>query len=308
MPHTNEPLPTWGPRDPNTHKGDYGRVLVVGGATGFTGAPALAALAALRGGCGLCTVAVPAPHRDVVASHALEPMVHGCAANGDGSFAPGAFADIARLASLSDVVCLGPGMSHHPDVVGLVRRLVAAIPCTLVVDADGLNALAGDTSVLAQRTHAPTILTPHPGEMARLCDIESAAVQAARAQVARDFAAAHGAVVALKGYATVVTDGGEPWICGSGNPGMATAGTGDVLAGLIAAIVAQGFPADAAARMGVWIHGRAGDLAVERTGEVALIASDVLAALPEAIREYQQLGGRPPGPLDEASLGGGEIR
>jgi NAD(P)H-hydrate epimerase len=308
MPDDHDPLPLWGPRDPNTHKGNYGRVLVVGGALGFTGAPALAALAALRGGCGLCTVAVPEPHRVVVASHALEPMVQGLAANGDGTFAAAAFADLERLASTADVVCLGPGMSHHPDVVALVRRLVAAIACPLVIDADGLNALAGDTAVLAQRTHAPTILTPHPGEMARLCGTDTAAIQGARSRFAREFASAHGVVVALKGYATVVTDGHEPWICGSGNPGMATAGTGDVLAGLVAALVAQGFPPDAATRMGVWIHGRAGDLAVERTGEVSMVASDVIGALPEAICEYQQLGGRPPGPIDEASLGGGEIR
>jgi len=253
-------------------------------------------------------VAVPAPHRVIVASHAVEPMVRGLEANAAGSFAPGATAGIEEMAATADVVCLGPGMSHHPDVVALVRRLVGRIQCTLVIAADGLNALAGDTAVLKERTHAPTILTPHPGEMGRLRGTETAAVQAARAKVAQEFAAAHGVVIALKGYATVVTDGNEPWICGSGNPGMATAGTGDVLAGLVAAIVAQGFPADAATRMGVWIHGRAGDLAVEGTGEVSLVASDVIAALPEAIREYQALDGRPPGPLDEASLGGGEIR
>ncbi len=308
MHDTHEPLPTWGPRDPRTHKGDYGRVLVVGGAAGYTGAPALAALAALRGGCGLCTVAVPEPHQAVIASHALEPMVRGMPANSAGGFGPEALAPLEELAAAADVVCLGPGMSHHPDVIALVRRLVVSVAGTLVIDADGLNALAGDTTVLQQRTHAPTILTPHPGEMARLCGTDTGAVQAARVTVARDFAQTHGVVVALKGYATVVTDGNEPWICGSGNAGMATAGTGDVLAGLIAAIVAQGFPAAAATRMGVWIHGRAGDLAADRTGEVSLIAGDVVAALPQAIREYQQLGGRPPGPLDEASLGGGEIR
>jgi NAD(P)H-hydrate epimerase len=300
-------LPPWPPRARDAHKGDFGRVLVVGGSPGYTGAPALAANAAQRGGAGLVTVLTPELCWPIVALHCVEPMVHPMPCSGAGAWAPEAADEVLRFAAGASVVCCGPGLGQHPDTVALVRRLVRECAAPLVLDADGLNAVAGDREALAARRGRTTVCTPHPGEMARLAGLPRDTVQRDRAGAARAFAGAHRVVVVLKGHRTVVADGGEAWVNDTGNPGMASGGTGDVLAGFLAALIGQGFGPAAAARLAVHLHGRAGDLAAAAVGEVSLVAGDLLAHLSAAIVEYQALGGRP-ALADEASLGGGEIR
>ena len=306
-PDDASPLPPWPPRATAAHKGDFGRVLVVGGSVGYTGAPVLAANAAMRAGAGLVTVAVPEPCWPIVAAGCLEPMARPLGATETGGLNAPAAIEVLALSRVADVVCLGPGLGQHPDTVHLVRTVVRECSCPLVIDADGLNALAGEVAALAERSTVATVLTPHPGEMARLAGTDRDTVQADRAGCARAFAHAHGCVVVLKGHGTVVTDGGEPWVNATGNAGMASGGTGDVLAGLIAALIGQGFVPAAAARLGVYIHGRTGDLAAAEVGDVSVVAGDLLRHLPAAIQEYRQLGGAP-ALADEASLGGGEIR
>lgn len=301
------PLPAWPPRARDAHKGEFGRVLVVGGSPGFTGAPALAANAAQRGGAGLVTVLTPERCWPIVALHCVEPMVHPLPCTEAGALTPEAADEVLAFAQAASAVCCGPGLGQHPDTVACVRRVARECAAPLVVDADGLNALAGDREALAARRGRVTVLTPHPGEMARLAGIPRDTVQRDRAGAARAFAGAHRVVLVLKGHRTVVTDGGEAWVNDTGNPGMASGGTGDVLAGFLAALLAQGFAPVAAARLAVHLHGRAGDLAAAAVGEVSLVAGDLLAHLPAAILEYQALGG-PPSPADEANLGGGEIR
>jgi NAD(P)H-hydrate epimerase len=187
---------------------------------------------------------------------------------------------LLELVTASDVVAFGPGLGNIPAVTSLLTTLLQRTALPLVVNADGLNALQGHCDAL--RGRSGTILTPHPGELARLLGTTTAAVQAQRQSLAVSFAAEHGVVLVLKGHLTVVTDGQRLWINPTGNPGMATGGSGDVLAGLIAALVGQGLATFAAAQLGVYLHGLAGDLARDDLGETALIATDLLAYLPQA--------------------------
>jgi len=271
------------------HKGDFGRVLVVGGSRGMIGAPALAANAALRGGAGLVTVAAPEPVQLAVAS--LCPCATSlplpCAPSG------GPAADAVRTmlaaAGKADVLAVGPGMGVGGGAEQLVRAALGqARP--VVLDADGLNNLARVDGWPARRA-CPLVLTPHPGEMGRLTgrsvgDIQSDRAEAASAAAGRWAAGAEPPLaLVLKGAGTVTTDGRRVQLNGTGNPGMATGGTGDVLTGLIAALIAQGLSPFDAARLGAHVHGRAGDLAAEDRGECGLIASDLLEHLPGALRE-----------------------
>jgi len=194
------------------------------------------------------------------------------------------------LIAQNDVVALGPGLGRHAATDYLVSSLVRTVEKPLVLDADGLNALAGRPAALLDGP-APRVLTPHPGEMARLCACSTASVQRTRGAVARDFAARHRCIVVLKGHRTVVTDGRDLFLNPTGNPGMATAGSGDVLTGVIAALIGQGLGPLEAARLGAYVHGLAGDLVRDRLGEVSLIASDLLNALPQAFAAACGRGG-----------------
>ena len=189
----------------------------------------------------------------------------------------------------SDVVALGPGLGRNEALTALVTAVLAHTTAPVVLDADGLNALQGHTDRLRRRS-APLILTPHPGEFARLLGSDVAAVQARRQALAVSFAAEHRVILVLKGQHTLVTDGRRLYTNTTGNPGMATGGTGDVLTGLIAALLGQGLQPFAAAQLGVYLHGLAGDLARDKLGEVSLIASDLLRYLPRAFRTAQHAG------------------
>ncbi|HKI35158.1 MAG TPA: NAD(P)H-hydrate dehydratase [Gemmataceae bacterium] len=278
-------VPSLPPRAPDSHKGDFGRVLVVAGSRGMSGAAILCATAALRGGAGLVRVAVPADVLPVVAGgnpcYMTAPLPH----DEQGRLAAQAEAEVLRLAAASDVIAAGPGLGPTPAVAAVVRALLARTQGPLVLDADALNVLAGQTEALRGRT-VPPILTPHPGEFARLIGRKVSGEPAERLESAVRFAADHGVVLVLKGLGTVVTDGRRAYVNTTGNPGMATGGSGDVLTGLIAALLGQRLEPFAAAQLGAHIHGLAGDLARIDNGEVSLIATDLIAYLPRTFRRF----------------------
>lgn len=265
-------------RPVDANKGTFGHVLCVCGQEGMTGAAYFAAAAALRCGAGLVTAALPRPVAPILAARLPEalwlplPETNGhLSAAAAGVLAP-------KLSAYQAIVCgCGCGTS---EAMREVLALLLHAPCPVIVDADGINLLAAHISLL-ETDHAPLILTPHPGEMARLCGCTVAAVQADRERYAAEFAARCGVTLVLKGYRTVVADpAGHRWVNPTGNPGMAIGGTGDLLAGVIASLVAQGLsPADAAV-CGVYLHGLAGDKAAETVGPVGLLPSDMLAELP----------------------------
>jgi NAD(P)H-hydrate epimerase len=271
------------PRTPDSHKGDYGRILVVAGSRGKTGAAHLAAIGALRSGAGLVTVATPASSQAVVAAMAPEYMTEGLA-EADGGLAPDAVDRVLDLAR--DVIAIGPGLGQAAATREFVMRLVDRGTTPLVIDADGLNAFGADPDRLSGREGRDVIITPHPGEMGRLIGMSTDEVQANRLGVARNFAASHRVYVVLKGHRTIIATPDEKiFINPTGNPGMATGGTGDILTGMIAAWLAQLLDAEAACKVAVYLHGLAGDLAEADEGEVAMTAVDVAGHLGDAILE-----------------------
>jgi len=282
------------PRPADSHKGTYGRVLVLAGSVGFSGAPSLCALGALRAGAGLVTLAVSEAIYPIVAAREFEAMPHPLPAD-NGGVGEGAWERLAALASDADVLAVGPGLGRRLGVSALVRRLLAESTAPLVLDADALNVLAGADDVLAG-SRAEKILTPHPGEMARLLGSATAAVQEDRLRAAREAARRFAAVVVLKGARTVVAaPDGQAYIVPVGNPAMATGGMGDVLTGAIAALVGQRMPLLAAAWAGAYLHGLAGDLVSERVGPAGILAREVADALPRARVALHRTP--PPGPI-----------
>jgi hydroxyethylthiazole kinase-like uncharacterized protein yjeF len=271
------------------HKGDFGHVLIVAGSLGKAGAAVLAAGGALRSGCGLVTVAVPEPCLPVVAAARAEAMTEPLLATAAGGLDEAALGRLVELAASRDAVVLGPGLGQDPSTRALVRAFVRACPVPLVVDADGLNALAGDLGAL--RREAPTILTPHPGEMARLTGRRTEDIQRQRPESAIGLARETGAIVVLKGERTLVAEPtGRAAIAAVGNPGLATGGTGDVLAGVVGSLLAR-HGALLSAAAAVVAHGRAGDIAARERGEEGLTAGDVVAALPAAIESLRRGAG-----------------
>jgi NAD(P)H-hydrate epimerase len=262
---------------PDAHKGALGRVLVVAGSPGKSGAAHLAIAGALRGGAGLVTLA----SRPEVLPIALagRPEAMSLALPGDGALALPDLDPLVDAALAADAVVMGPGIPRGPGTARFLRQLAgrARVPC--VIDADALNALADEPDLLASWP-VPAVLTPHPGEMGRLSQLSIGDVQRDRVGLARDKARAWGCVVVLKGARTVVADPVEPAaVIPTGNPGMATGGTGDVLAGVCGALLAGGMAPFAAARAAAWIHGRAGDLAAQRHGQRGMLAGDLIDAL-----------------------------
>ncbi len=271
------------PRPVDAHKGVYGHLLVVAGSRGKTGAAALAARAALRSGAGLVTAAVPTSQQPVVAALGLEYMTEALPDGAAGSLARGAGARVLELVATMDALALGPGLSLEPETQALARELVARVPRPMVVDADALTALAGHLDVLKSAA-GPRLLTPHPGEMARLLGGGISDVQDDRIERARAFAAEHGVWVALKGAGTVVAaPDGNVWINPTGNAGMAKGGSGDVLTGMVGAFLARGLPPLEALQTAVYAHGRAGDLVRDAWGEEGMLAGDLVEAIPRAL-------------------------
>jgi ADP-dependent NAD(P)H-hydrate dehydratase len=277
-------MPVLGPRDVAGNKGNFGRVLVVAGSRGMSGAGVLAAGAALRAGAGLVRLAVPQEILAIVAAANPCYLTAGLDQNESGQVDPRALPALFDLAGKNDVIALGPGLGSGPGVTQVVVRLLAGVDRPLVLDADGLNAVQNETACLKRKQ--PLVLTPHPGEFARLVRSDVVRVQANREELATRFAAEHGVVLVLKGHGTIVTDGRRIYRNATGNPGMATGGTGDVLTGMIAAFLGQHLEAFAAAQLAAYLHGVAGDLARDDLGEVSLIASDLLSYIPRAFRHF----------------------
>jgi hydroxyethylthiazole kinase-like uncharacterized protein yjeF len=275
-------------RESAAHKGDFGRVLVVAGSRGMTGAASLCGEAVIRAGAGLVTVAVPETLHDIMEAKLTEVMTASLPDSDKGRLARGAKQRILTLLDGMDALAIGPGLSTDPEVVALIKELLPGVKVPCVLDADALNALAGDTDVL-RKMQAPVVVTPHPGEMARLMGTSTREIQRDRLAVATSAAADWNVVVLLKGARTIVaTPNGAVYINPSGNPGMATAGSGDVLTGVVAALIGQGLEVSQAAAAGAYIHGLAGDIAARRRGMMAMVAGDILAALPEASLEVSQ--------------------
>ena len=258
-----------------------GTVAIAGGARGLTGAPCMAALAAQRAGAGYVQVAVPGSLDPILEARLLEPMTRGLPER-DGAHVPEGVADVVELAERAGAVVLGPGIGRSEGALEFARLAARRVEKPLLIDADGLNAHAGELEALAERD-APTLLTPHAGELARLLDCESAHVDAHRVACAREAAARSGAVVVLKGDDTIVVQPTGPVVVSPGaTPALATAGTGDVLSGTIGALLAKGLGPFEAAAAGVLAHARAGKLAAARHGTEHVIASDVIDCLPDA--------------------------
>jgi ADP-dependent NAD(P)H-hydrate dehydratase len=278
-------VPRLTPRPLDSNKGSYGRVLVVAGSRGMSGAAVLCASAALRGGAGLVRLAVPEGILPIVAAanpcYTTAPLPQ----DAHGRLSSAALNDLIDLVRRNSVAAIGPGLGQSNDLGDMLATLLEQTTTPLVLDADALNVLVGRLGAL-RKHQGPIVLTPHPGEFARLLSCDIPTVQAHRQEMAAEFARTHGVVVVLKGYGTVVTDGHRVYVNTTGNPGMATGGTGDVLGGLIAALIGQKLESFAAAQLGVYLHGRAGDLAREQTGEVSLIASDLLDYLPRAFQRH----------------------
>jgi len=270
-------------RERNAHKGSFGHCLVVAGSTGKTGAAAMAANSAVRAGAGLVTVAVPASLNGIMEIKTTEAMTLPIVDNGLGCFAAEAHYQLLAAAQDKSAVAIGPGVSRNVDTAALIRRLLPHLAQSVVVDADGLNALADDIAILKQHASKALVLTPHPGEMARLLGTTVAAVEADRIGLTTRFAVEYGVHVILKGGRTIIADpDGTAAINTSGNPGMASGGMGDVLTGLLAALLAQGYDASTACRLGVYVHGLAADQVAERKGEMGMSAVDVQEQLPYA--------------------------
>jgi NAD(P)H-hydrate epimerase len=274
------------PRRPRAaHKGLYGHVLVIGGALGYAGAPAMAVRAATRSGVGLVSALVPRPIYPVVAGAALEAMTYPGAETETGSLSITNWDAWKERLTEFDAVVLGPGMTRHPDTALWIRRLLKECPRPLLLDADALNMLEGNADLIAHAT-CPVVITPHPGELARLLKSTTAEIQADREGAAAQAASLTKATVVLKGAGTIVTQQGQPLhINMTGNPGMATGGMGDVLSGIIGALLAQGLPPLEAARAGVFLHGRSGDNAMWRHSQAGLTAGAVIDELPSVFRE-----------------------
>jgi NAD(P)H-hydrate epimerase len=286
-------------REAESHKGDYGHALVVAGATGKAGAAILCCRAAVRAGAGLVTAGVPEPIVQTVDGGSLESMTLALPALPAGMLAAAAAEPLLAALRGKTVLALGPGLGTDPETAGVVRRLVHDCPLPLVLDADGLNAFAGEATLLAER-RAETVLTPHPGELARLLGTTTAEVTADRLAAARRAAHETQAIVVLKGHLTLIASGEVVFVNPTGNPGMATGGSGDVLTGLLAGLLGQGLDALDAAILATYLHGLAGDLAVRRTGEEALAAGDLVDALPAAFAALRRPAG---GAESDPSLG-----
>ncbi len=281
------------------HKGDFGHVLIVAGSRGKSGAAALAGLGALRSGAGLVTVATPESMLPVVAGHQPELMTEPLAETDAGSVSLRAleYGRFEELLHGKSVLALGPGLGTHPETVQFIRTAVRESPVPVILDADGLNAFAGCAEQLNRRGGQPLAVTPHPGEMARLRGTSAAEVQKRRLETASESATAWNAFTVLKGASTLVAaPDGRVWVNSTGNPGMATAGTGDVLTGILAGLTAQLGTRDweRVLALGVYLHGAAGDAASRESWQAGLIASDVAGAVPVVYTELRrELGVEP---------------
>lgn len=277
------------PRSGDAHKGGTGHLFIIAGSPGKTGAAAMTAMAAMRAGAGLVTVGLPKSLNPAVEPIILEAMTCPLPENSEGFLSEDSFDAIMHNLTGKKCVAIGPGLGTDSTTKKLILEVLRSSSLPVVIDADGLNLLVGETSLL-KKIKVPVILTPHPGEMSRLTGNTVELIQKDRISCARDFAREFKVNLVLKGAGTVIAHpDGNVFINPSGNPGMASGGMGDILTGIIAGFVAQGYPADEAARIGVYLHGKAGDRLAESMGPFGFIASDILNAIPAQIGALMNL-------------------
>jgi NAD(P)H-hydrate epimerase len=265
-------------REAHAHKGSFGRILLLCGSRGYTGAAALAAMGALRSGAGLVHLAVPECIYTIAAIKLTEAIVFPLASEGD-TFSEAAALQLRTYLTKMDAVLIGPGLGQSEGTMAMLETVVKEYQGPLIVDADGINMLSGHKHLLRARK-APTVLTPHPGEFRRIYE----GVAKDRADSARELALELGCIVVLKGHGTVITDGEQCYLNSTGNPGMAVGGSGDVLAGMVTSLIGQGIPPLEAAAVSVWLHGAAGDLAAKRLGQYPMLPSDLLDELSQLMK------------------------
>ena len=279
-------------RKKDSHKKDFGHVFILAGSLGMTGAAILAAKAALRSGVGLVTVGLPKSLVPIISSHTIEVMTLPLPETSEGTLSNMAFDKIKKFLKQTNVLLVGPGLSRNPQTQTLIRKAILESRIQTVIDADGINAWVGfldkfkvGVSCLPLDKSNLRIITPHPGEMARLLEVKTKSIENKRREIAKNFAKEYNLIVVLKGNRTLVVNPfGLVYVNKTGNSGMSTAGSGDVLVGIISAFLAQGLSSFDAAKYGVYIHGLAGDLAVNEKTQLGLIASDIIDYIPKAIK------------------------
>ncbi len=271
------------PRRPDAHKGDFGHIFILAGSARFSGAAVLSGEAAIRSGAGLVTLGIPKSlNSAIIKIKPKEVMTLPLPETSDGSLSSAGYKKIKDFVKNADVLVVGPGLTQNKSTQVLTRKVISKIDKPMVIDADGLNALAGHLDLLG----FARILTPHPGEMARLLGVSIKKVQDNRIYITRKFAKDYKVTLVLKGHDTIVADfSGNLYINKTGNPGMATAGSGDVLTGMIAAFLAQGLKAFDASKCAVYLHGLAGDLAAKEKTQLGMIASDIIDKIPEVVKK-----------------------
>ncbi|MDD5130277.1 MAG: NAD(P)H-hydrate dehydratase [Candidatus Omnitrophica bacterium] len=273
-------------RKVDSHKGDYGKILILAGSSRFSGAALLCAEAALRSGAGLVTVGTPASINRVLIKNKIKEVISlPLAETKAGTLSLAAFPKIKFFLKNSDVLIIGPGLDNHKSTYALVRKIIQESVLPVVIDADGLNALSRHLNILKQHK-GEFILTPHPKEMAVLFGVDLDYINKNRKLVAKKYAKHYNSIIILKGHQSIITDGDRKfYINKTGNPGMATAGSGDVLSGIAGAFLAQGLDAFSAAKYATHIHGLAGDMAASDKTQMGLIASDIISRIPDALKK-----------------------
>ncbi len=272
-------------READAHKGDSGHILLIAGSRGKTGAALLAAKAAMRTGAGLVTMGICESINSVIESAAIEAMTYALPETKKGTLSLSSFSDIEKIFDGKKCIAIGPGIGTEPETAELVFRISESSEIPLIIDADGLNCIAGNVEIL-KNINAPVVLTPHPKEMSRLIKRSVREIQSDRVGCAREFACKFGVTLVLKGAGTVVAHkNGNAFINTSGNSGMASGGVGDVLTGIIAGLTAQGYQPEQAANIGVYLHGAAADTIGASIGKIGLIASDIIEAIPLEIKK-----------------------
>ena len=279
-------LPAIPRRPADGHKGTFGKVVVIGGSIGMSGAVSLASVAALRAGSGLVTAAIPRAIQNVVAGYEPCVMTIGLKDDPETGLSEVSEQTVISLIEGRDALAIGPGLGKGSAAARLVESLLRLAMCPVVVDADGLN-LSAEADLFSRERQCPCVITPHPGEFARLTGRSIADIEKHREEIAQEFAEAHSLVVALKGPGTIVTDGIRLFRNTTGNSGMGTGGSGDVLTGIVVSLLGQQLPAFEATALAVHAHGLAGDVAAEQFTERGMIASDLLKCLPEAWRRLE---------------------
>ena len=284
--------PFLNPRQPDAHKGEFGHLFVLSGSPGKTGAAAMVCQAALRVGTGLVTLGIPESLNPILAEKLTEAMTEPLPETREKTLGPSAFSRVMELCERKTALALGPGLSTHPETVKFVQKLVRSTPLPAVIDADGLNAFAGKTDGL-RKSGRNLILTPHPGEMARMLGVPVTEVQQNRTHAAREFSRKHGVVLVLKGARSLVAGPeGDLFINPTGNPGMASGGMGDILTGMVGGFLAQGIPPLEAAKLGVYLHGLVGDYVAHLKGQRGILAMDLAEETPKVLRALASEEGR----------------